>query len=82
MASLDALRRYAVVDPGTSTQELQLCMDAARVSLTEMGVAPLNNNALYDLTLYQLATHYFEHRADGEATKIPPGVIAALHQLR
>lgn len=85
MPDLNGLKRYAVASTDTDEVTLQLCMDAAVKWFENAGVPHLPDNPLYDLGVYQLATHYFDNRgviAEGSAAQLPLGIFAIMHQLR
>lgn len=85
MPNLDTLARYANATTDTDKELLADCMEAAQVWFENAGVKRLEDNKLYDLGVYQLATHYFDNRgvvAEGSTAEIPHGIFPIMHQLR
>ena len=86
MASLDGLKRYASAHDETDAALLGECMLAAMRALESAGVNQREGDALYDLAVYQLATHYYDNRGvmveNGSPAQIPLGLQGIVHQLR
>lgn len=85
MPKIDTLRRYVAATPDTDDELLADCMEAAQVWLENAGVARMEDNRLYDMAVYQLATHFFDNRgvvAEGGVNEVPLGVFSIMHQLR
>lgn len=85
MATLDGLKRYAVVGPGGDTATLELCLAAAIQWFKAAGVKePDDDNALYDIGVYMLALRYYDQRGvvGDKTTPLPLGVMSIMHQLR
>lgn len=85
MATLEGLKRYAVVGPGGDTATLELCLAAAQEWFRGAGVDPPDNdNALYDIGIYMLALHYYDQRGvvGDKIAELPLGVMSIMHQLR
>lgn len=86
MADLNGLKRYAAVNDETDEALLEDTMYAAIRALEAAGVAERIDDKLYDLAVYQLATHYFDHRGvvqeNGSSQQIPLGLQGIVHQLR
>lgn len=92
MASVDGFRLHAVIDGDADDEELQLYLNAAMGYLnrsevpcpgaSEVEKYPLEAG-LYDMAVYQIATHYYERRGmvgDGVAAEVF-GVQGIIHQL-
>lgn len=87
MPNMEELRRYAVVDPTEDGLVLEKCLAAAMRYFENAGVPPPQTgkeDPLYDLGVYQLATHYYDNRgvSDDQQSPMPYGVNAIIHQLR
>lgn len=86
MADLNGLKRYAAVNDETDEALLTETMQAAIRALEAAGVAERFGDSLYDLAVYQLATHWFDRRGvvmeNGAAMQIPLGLQGIVHQLR
>lgn len=85
MPDVTMLARYAAANVSTDSELLELCMKSAQEWLANAGVPRRQDDQLYDLAVYMLATHYFDNRgviADGNTTEIPMGVMSIVHQLR
>lgn len=86
MPDLEELCRYAGATLDTDRWLLNTCMEAAQLWYENAGVSRREANALYDLGVYQLATHYYDNRgviADvGNIEHVPLGVFSIMHQLR
>ena len=86
MASLEGFKEYAVASGDLGDGELLLSLNAAKAYFKNAGVAePEEENALYDLGVYRLATYYADHRGpsanDGPDT-LPYGIQGIIIQLR
>ena len=89
MANINDLRRYAGVLPDGDTTTLAACMAAAEIYLQNAGVGAerMQDDPLYDIAVYMLATHFFDQRglvdtSTGKAAEIPYGVTVLINQLR
>lgn len=86
MASLEGFKEYAVLGGDLSDGELQLALDAAKGYFKNAGVdEPEEDNALYDLGVYRLATFYTDNRGpllSGGLIHPPWGVQGIILQLR
>lgn len=85
MPNIEALAQWAAANVDTDREQLQLCMAAAEAWLAGAGVPVTARGPLYDLAVYQLATHYLDNKgviAEGNAAQIPMGVMSMVHQLR
>lgn len=86
MPDINTCMRYMSANPSTDQTLAQALMDASVMWLANAGVEPRTNDALYDLAVYMLTTHYFDNRgviADTNAPQqIPMGVMSIMHQLR
>ncbi len=85
MPNLEDLKRYAVVDPTSDGSVLNGCMAAAMRYFANAGVPePAEADPLYDMGIYMLATHYYDHRGvmDENAAPIPFGVNSIINQLK
>lgn len=87
MASLSEFKSYAVGYADATDSELDLCLRAAMDYFENSGVhEPLEDNPLYDMGVYQLATFYFDKRnsigMSAAAKEIPYGVNGIILQLR
>ena len=85
MPNLETLARFAPANLDTDRALLALHMEAAQLYLEGAGVAPREDNALYDQAVYMLATHYLDNKgvvAEGGVAEIPMGVTSIMHQLR
>ncbi|MEG1891363.1 MAG: head-tail connector protein [Clostridia bacterium] len=88
--TMDALRRYAGLSPDGDAQTLELCMHAAKIWFANAGVREfMEGNALYNLGVYMLATHYYDNRGVLDSSgalrtdiPLPFGVLSIMHQLR
>lgn len=84
MATLEMLRRYAVMEPDEDDGVLRMCLAAAAGWFDGAGVPePAEPDALYDVGVYMLALHYHDNR-DATADKAactPFGVMSIRHQL-
>lgn len=85
MPNIDDLRRYAVVDPEEDPRVLEGCMAAAIRYFQGAGVpTPENDDPLYDMGIYQLATHYYDNRgaAGDNLALLPFAVNSIINQLK
>lgn len=85
MLNIEDLKRYAVVDPTSDDCVLKSCMAAAVRYFANAGVSePEEDDPLYDMGVYMLATHYYDHRGvmDENAAPIPFGVNSIINQLK
>ena len=82
MADLAGLRTYAVEGDLTDA-DYQLALDAAKGYLANGGVTEREDDALYDLGVYRLATYYLDNRAPGgDVSHVPYGIQGIILQLR
>ncbi len=87
MADLAGLKEYGGIYDDASGVPL-LCLNAAKGWFERAGVPePETPCAEYDLGVYLLATHYYDHRAvmtDGTVThcEAPYGVMSIRNQLK
>ena len=64
MADLAGFRQYAVIGGEESDSELSLYLEATMAYVQGAGVPePEDDNPLYDLLVYRLATFYHDHKA-------------------
>lgn len=85
MPEIRTLMRYAAANPDTDRGLMEVCMEAAMQWLENAGVTRREDNALYDMGVYMLATHYFDNRgvvSENSNQQIPLGVFSIMHQLR
>ena len=85
MVSLDGFMGYAVIAGDTSGQECKLCLEAAQAWCANAGVSePEEDNPLYDLLVYRLATYYHDHRGFPENGRDAEfiGITGMVLQLR
>ena len=86
MADIDGLIAYGIVDGDVNLDVLELCLNAAKRWFKGAGVPePNEDDALYDLGVYQLATFYYERRSpDGINFTAPPpfGIQGIVLQLK
>ena len=93
MADVSGLREHAVLDGDVTNAQLELYLNAAMGYLkgagvvepsgSEAGASPLEAD-LYDLAVYQVATHYYEQRGLIGQSVAPEvfGVQGIIHQLQ
>lgn len=82
MPSMDMVRRFAGADPEGDAQVLGLCLKAAEEWYAKAGIPPQEGN-LYDFWVCNLAAWFYDNRgAGGEDAKVPPYIVASVHQLR
>ncbi len=87
MPNMEELRRYAVVDPTEDGLVLEKCLAAAMRYFENAGVPPPpagEEDPLYDLGVYQLATHYYDNRgaAGDQLALLPYAVNSIINQLK
>lgn len=83
MPSMDMVRRFAGADPESDSQVLGLCLKAAEAWYAKAGIPARENDDLYDFWVCNLAAWMFDNRgAGGENAKVPPYIVASVHQLR
>ena len=85
MASLSGLKTYGGVDLGDVTDaELSMCLEAAIAYCANSGVAEMDDDALYDLLVYRLATFYQIHKGfpDNGRDADMVGITGMILQLR
>ncbi|MEG1515272.1 MAG: head-tail connector protein [Clostridia bacterium] len=85
MPRIDDVRRYAVVDSDGDTKTLEMCVEAAVEWFKRAGVPePDKQNALYEIGVCMLATHYYDMRSErvDQSTAIPRGVFTIAQSLR
>lgn len=84
MADIEGFRAHAVVDGDQTDDELELYLNAAIGYLDHSGVTEREDDALYDLACYQVATHYLERKGMvGDPPGADPfGVQGIIHQLK
>lgn len=85
MATLAGFRRYAVIGDEESDQELTPLLEAAMAYAEGAGVPePEEDNSLYDLVVYRIATFYHDHKAFPDVARDADliGVNGMLLQLR
>lgn len=80
---LDAAKAYMRV--GDEDDEVvRACYAAAKIYLSNTGIEkPNEDSALYNLALWGLCLHYYDHRdAVGNEAAIPNGLRPILNQLK
>lgn len=86
MANIEGLIAYGIIDGDADDDVAQLCLDAAKRWFKQAGVPePAEDDALYDLGVYQLATFYYERRSpEGINFAAPPpfGIQGIVLQLK
>ena len=87
MVSLSGFKAHGVFDADATDSELELTLRSAMKYFENSGVQmPLEDNPLYDMGVYQLATFYFERLntagMSAAAKEIPYGINGIILQLR
>ena len=88
MANLQGMMSYGYFADAEFDQTMaQLCLDAAKQYLRNADVPePETDDPLYDLGVYMLAMHWYDHRGVAEvgsvSGEIQLGVRAIIHQLK
>ena len=85
MADLAGFRAHAVIGDEETNAELNLYLEASKAYAAGAGVPePDDDDALYDLMIYRLATFYHDHKAFPEQGKDAEyvGVNGMIIQLR
>lgn len=84
-AALSACKNYMRVD-GDEDDELirQVLMPAAKEYLRNAGIPePEETNPVYNLAVFALTLHYFDHRdAVGDESAMPTGLRPIINQLK
>lgn len=86
MPDLAMAQSFCGLDPGTDTTVLDMCLKAAVKWYEKAGVpvpADGENTDDYDFWVCNLAAWMYDNRgATGDNAKVPPYILASLHQLR
>lgn len=87
MVSIESFREWAVIDGDVNDTSVELALMAAKNYFANAGVPePEEDNPLYDLGVYRLATHYVDNRgpvtSGTGADNIPYGITGIILQLR
>lgn len=83
-AKLDACKRYMRIDGEDEDDIIQALMSAAELYLKGAGIVPERSPpALYNLALWGLTLHYYDHRdAVGNESAFPVGLRPVITQLK
>lgn len=83
-AKLEACKRYMRVDGDDEDEVILSLMSAARAYLERAGITPERSPAAqYDLALWGLTLHYYDHRdAVGNEAAFPIGLRPVITQLK
>lgn len=83
-AKLDACKRYMRIDGEDEDDSIQALMSAAELYLKGAGIVPQRSPpALYNLALWGLTLHYYDHRdAVGNESAFPVGLRPVITQLK
>lgn len=83
-ARLEACKRYMRVDGEDEDEVIHALMSAAQAYLEKAGIVPERSPAAqYDLALWGLTLHYYDHReAVGNETAFPIGLRPVINQLK
>lgn len=83
-AALKACKNYMRVDGDDDDETIEALMAAAAEYLANAGIpAPEAESALYNLALYSLTLHYYDHRdAVGTEAPLPTGLRPVINQLK
>lgn len=81
---LTAVKRYMRVDDDTDDDVIKALYSAAELYLSNAGVdAPEEPSELYNLAVWGLTLHYYDHRdAVGTEDGFPAGLRAVFSQLK
>lgn len=84
MSALDKCKAYMRVEHAEEDALIASLMDAAEIYLMEAGAQRTGeNSSLYDLAVWSLTLHYYDHRdAVGSEAPIPTGLRPILNQLK
>ena len=88
MANVQGMMSYGYfADAEFDRETAQLCLDAAKRYLRNADVRePVEEDPLYDLGVYMLAMHWYDHRGVAEvgsvSGEIQHGIQAIIHQLK
>lgn len=79
-----ACMEYMRVEPGTDDKLIQSLMEAAESYLTNAGIIrTAENEAQYDLALWSLTLHYYDHRDSvGSEAALPIGLRPIINQMK
>lgn len=83
-AKLEACKRYMRVDGEDEDDVILALMSAAQAYLEKAGITPERSPAAqYDLALWGLTLHYYDHReAVGNESAFPIGLRPVINQLK
>lgn len=81
---LEACKRYMRVDDPDDDEVIRALMEAAILYLDNAGIVSTKvPPGLYNLALWSLTLHYYEHRADVESgAAFPAGLRPIINQLK
>ncbi|MDO4810542.1 MAG: head-tail connector protein [Eubacteriales bacterium] len=81
---LAACKAYMRIDTGDDDALISSLMQAAIAYLHQAGIdRPVENYAQYDMALWSLTLHYYDHRdAVGSETPLPIGLRPILTQMK
>ena len=81
---LETCKRYMRVDGADDDEIITALMEAAVAYLTDAGIdAAHAPQSLYDLAVWALTLHYYDHRADVSTDKdFPPALRPVINQLK
>lgn len=82
-AALRACKSYMRVDGDDDDETIGALMDAAAEYLENAGIPAESTSPLYNLALYSLTLHYYDHRdAVGTEAPLPTGLRPVINQLK
>lgn len=85
--TMEGFRQYGYLAEGDLDEQMaRMCISASKAYLLNAGCPePAEDNPLYDMAVYMLAVHWYDHRGvmDAGAPKGPIlyGVQAIIHQI-
>lgn len=79
-----ACMEYMRVEPGTDDRLIQRLMESAETYLKNAGIVRTEENgAQYDLAVWSLTLHYYDHRDSvGSEAPLPIGLRPIINQMK